>query len=482
MVPALLGGSAEVSFCCSLKATAYSLVQCICNHPLRYPMKFKTLICAPQARLLPALALLSPLLCALVILTSVGCQSIGAQNAETASAAGAELFRSKCGKCHDPELALKEYRSEKVWEDTITRMREEHRADISQAEAERLVQYHVERQKREAAIFQAKCQKCHPGKVFLQRALTPDEARAIVKRMQQKAGNTIEDKDVEIIVRYHMQAQQAALDKNLSGITESVLRDNPRMKKGMALFVKKCSACHTPNRALSVIKDPQVWAETIKRMQHYSKGAISDQEAKELVDFHVTEQQREVNTFKETCTHCHTDERINSRSMSEEQWLATIKRMQKKMPELITDDKVTLLAAYFHRRELVLARIFSGKCQLCHIESNGKATPVGSSKQMDGLIMMTQREFGESIHVTDVNELLAIHLQRQKRDMALFARKCTTCHTSGLPVRKVAGSDVPKARTRAEWISIIATMQGVELTKENQETINSQIDFHIAKQ
>ena len=418
-----------------------------------------------------------------VVLIIFGCQSIAPQRTTlaTTSASGAELFKSKCSKCHDPELALQEYRTEKVRYETITRMKVEHHADISQDEIERLVKYHVDRQKKEAALFNKKCQKCHPGKIFLEQRLTPDQARAIIKRMQQKAGNTIEDKDVEIIVQYHVRAQNAAVQASLGAVYGKVLGGSPKLQRGIALFVKKCSSCHNPSRALSVIKDPQVWAQTIRRMQYYSKGNITDQDVKDLVDFHVSRQQKEIDTFRKTCTKCHSDSRINSRSMSEEQWLATIKRMQKKAPELITDEKVNLLAAYFHRRELTMARIFYNRCQLCHYSNTGKALPAGSTRRMDGLIVLANQEFGQSLQIKDVNNLLSLHIQRQKRVMQLYENNCKQCHTEGSPEKKKPEQKITESRTRAEWISFIAALQGVELSEETQNAINNQIQYHISR-
>lgn len=424
------------------------------------------------------LALLVPLL----LLATFGCQQLAVQKIMPAPASGAELFQAKCTTCHDLARALNQYRSEEVWFATITRMKEAHHAELSREEITQLANYHVERQRQEAALFQEKCQKCHPGKVFLEQNLTADQARAIIKRMQLQAGNTIGDADVEIIVRYHTQAQQAALTDNLRGIYRQVLGAQPELKRGVVLFLEKCSTCHQPDRALAVIKDPQVWALTIKRMQSYSKGAITDRDAQDLVEFHVSEQQREIATFKETCTKCHDDERITSRSMSEEQWLATIKRMREKAPELITDEKVNLLAAYFHRRELALARIFSDKCRLCHDKkAEASAGPSVTSAPLEGLITLANAEFGGSLQVQDVKYLLSPHVERQKRAMRLYEQNCSTCHPEGVPKKRAAGAAAPGERTREQWISFIAVLQGEELDKGVQNTINSQIDYHLSR-
>jgi hypothetical protein len=73
-------------------------------------------------------------------------------------ASEAELFKPKGSKCHDPELALKEYRSAEAWHDTITRMKKEHNANITRKEIDILVKYHVERQKQGAAVFRDRCE------------------------------------------------------------------------------------------------------------------------------------------------------------------------------------------------------------------------------------------------------------------------------------------------------------------------------------
>lgn len=412
-----------------------------------------------------------------IMIASIGCHQLpGPKTAPAPS--GAELFKSKCSHCHDPDLATNKYRSEQSWFDTITRMKEQHKADISRAEIDLLVQYHVERQQREAALFKEKCEQCHPGTIFLQQTLSADQARAIIKRMQQQAGNQVADKDIEIIVRYHVQAQQAALEKTIAGISEEVMRDQPHISRIKALFVKKCSECHQANRALSYFNDRKVWDQTVKRMQYYSKGAITNREIEDLVDFHVTQQQQEVDAFKQTCTKCHDDARINNRSMSEEQWLETIKRMQQKAPELISDEKVNLLAAYFHRRELTLARIFHGKCHLCH--PDGSETAAESNTTMKFLSTRANAEYGRGLQVTD-KELLSVHVERQTRTLQLYERKCFTCHPNDLPNAKGSGGTNPDRRTRTEWISFIATLQNMELTKNVQELIDGQIDYHLSR-
>lgn len=428
------------------------------------------------------------LLVFLLLLLSVGLPLNAEENtAPTSPADEAELFKFKCGKCHDPDLALTEYRSEEVWRDTITRMREVNNADISKEDAQSLITYHVERQKREAAIFKEKCEKCHPGKVFLGKSLSEEQVRSIIKRMQQKPGSTIEEKDIDTIVKYHARSRRAAIMEGLQPYMENLeVQAAPKqtisMQEGLALFSEKCAECHELQRALSVFKDPEVWEQTIKRMQYYSKGEITDEQVKRLVGFHVTEQERELYAFRTTCTKCHDEARINNKSMSDEQWLATIRRMQQKAPELISDEKVSLLAAYFHRRELTMAKIFSGKCRICHYGVAGEADFQASQVQLGALIVYASDEIGDALQLNDIESLVYSHTMRQLRNMQLFRQECTTCHPDGPPGREEEEKEEKAGRSRAEWITYIATLQGLELNKDIQSTISSQIDYHIKRQ
>jgi hypothetical protein len=279
-----------------------------------------------------------------------------------------------------------------------------------------------------------------------------------------------------------LQNEQETKQDNLTGYLVQTFPKQQRTKKiNLSLFEEKCSVCHSPDRALTVFKDPEVWEETIKRMQYYSKGEISDNHAKDLVDFHISRQQSEIDTFQETCTKCHDDERINNRSMSPEQWQATIKRMQQKVPELISDEKVIILSSYFHRRELSMARIFHDKCPLCHVKSSEITLNQAFDQQTTNLIVMASQEFGGSLQIRKFRSLQASHIERQKRNMQLYESDCQICHVVGLPNEQVDSIDSQGKRTRSEWVFFIVSLQKIELTKEIQKSINSQIELHISR-
>lgn len=60
-------------------------------------------------------------------------------------------------------------------------------------------------------------------------------------------------------------------------------------KDAKALFEAKCSICHPTSRPLGKTKDRQGWTETVTRMQKGNGCPISDEEAKQIIDYLVAE-------------------------------------------------------------------------------------------------------------------------------------------------------------------------------------------------
>ncbi len=390
---------------------------------------------------------------------------------------GFELFQQKCSKCHGLDRALQATKSKDAWMATINRMRDEHQVDISGQDIELLVRYHAGRQQQEAALFKEKCQVCHPGKVFLENNFTPQQTREIIRRMQEKAGNIITDDDVELIVNYHKREHRQALQNNLrAAFGLQPQKDNSMNMAAIVLFMDKCSQCHVVDIALSVLKDERVWKKTIKQMQVYSRGRITDKDAEELVGFHVSRQKLEIDTFQKTCTSCHDDERILSRSMNSEEWTATIKRMQQKAPQLITDEKITILASYHHRREMVLASIFLGNCGMCHTISDTFDTTVSPSA-IGTLVLLAEEKFTDDVTPPDVQSLLKLHSQKEQREMQLFEGRCTMCHAE----EETDQSIKKMKRSREEWTLFIASLEEQVYNDDVATAIETQINYHVVK-
>ncbi|MFC1523440.1 hypothetical protein ACFL6N_01490 [Thermodesulfobacteriota bacterium] len=387
---------------------------------------------------------------------------------------GGGLFNEKCQKCHGVRRTLTTQKDEETWVKTILRMQEKEKSDISSEQLEKLVQYHVERQKRENALFQDKCQKCHPGNRFIQKAMTPEQARTVIKTMQEKAGNTIRSEDVELIINYHIREHNLAVQQGLSRTTGQALGIGSSVDpKIITLFVSKCSSCHEPERSMYVFKDKKTWSRTLRKMQAYSRGFISTEDTVKLVSFHVRNQKNSMEIFKETCTECHTSAKIFQRSMTDEQWRHTIREMQKKSPDLISEGKIDVLLGFIQRFEQVIANIFEGQCSNCHLDDRNIGTV--KAEAQDSLIVLVNERFTTAVSQPDVQTILNSHKERENRQMSIFTDDCTQCHPDDQPRTK-------RIRSRDEWTKIIATKQDKTHNNNVARSINTQIKFHIADQ
>ncbi len=390
---------------------------------------------------------------------------------EDETRSGADLFQAECQKCHGLRRVISAFRDEETWINTISRMRDKNKADITSEEIEQLVKFHVERQKKETAVFKSKCQKCHPGGRFVQKALTPAQARIIIKKMQEKAGNTIKDEDVQLIINYHMREHQLALKKSMQSAFSNVLEDYGIDPEALTLFVEKCSSCHELERSMFVYKDEQAWQKTIKKMQAYSRGLMTDDEVNRLVAFHAKRQKTELEVFRETCLACHTAARIFRRSMTEEEWLATVKKMQEKAPTLINDEKITILTNFHQKQENIMASLFEGQCKQCHIYLTRAASMSTGAKY--SLKILASEKFAADESKPDIDELIIFHSERERREMDVFG-ECSKCHPEGR-------SKSYNTRTREDWILLISSMQDKVFSQKVATGINTQINFHVAK-
>ena len=97
---------------------------------------------------------------------------------------------------------------------------------------------------------------------------------------------------------------------------------------------------------------------------------------------------------------------------------------------------------------------------------------------MGGVVVFASEEIRDSFQINDIHNLVSFHVMRQDRKILLYRNNCSnTCHPNGPPKK-----DRRRKADKAEWISLIAILQGQELNKEIQNTINSQIDYHISNQ
>jgi len=81
----------------------------------------------------------------------------------------------------------------------------------------------------------------------------------------------------------------AVLSAALFLIVGSAFAAGHEKDTGNELFEAKCSACHSLSRPLEKTKDRDGWTATVTRMQKVNGCPISDEEAKQIIDYLVKE-------------------------------------------------------------------------------------------------------------------------------------------------------------------------------------------------
>jgi len=275
-----------------------------------YKYRIKKIICTPY----PLLVFFIFLACAVPI--------------EAPPSRYSSLFEAKCSKCHTLERALIAAKDRTAWKKTILEMERKEGSGITEDDVKKLVEYHVERQKREQEIFEKDCSQCHELDRSLGKLKTRSGWCQTIKRMQNKAPGTICDEDVDVLINYHTRKGRMLSD----------------------LFLKKCSKCHSPERALRVHGDWMIWEKTILEMKSKYGSDITANDAKKLIKYHVERQKEEQEIFKKDCTLCHPSERSLGKQYTRSEWCKIIRRMQNKAPDIICDEEIDILVNYHIRK------------------------------------------------------------------------------------------------------------------------------------
>ena len=88
---------------------------------------------------------------------------------------------------------------------------------------------------------------------------TPDQWRATIRRMMKKAPEVINDEKVDTLMHYHIRAHNTITLGELQGESR-VLGLGPA-----ELFQRKCSTCHSLEKALHTLRDEESWKLTPRR-------------------------------------------------------------------------------------------------------------------------------------------------------------------------------------------------------------------------
>jgi len=119
-----------------------------------------------------------------------------------------------------------------------------------------------------------------------------------------------------------------------------------------SLVEQKCSKCHTLERAYSTITTKDGWKAIVEEMRNYDKQWIADSDVPKMVDYlfkiRGTVEKTEIakSLFERKCSKCHPLEVALSKSMTKEQWLEVVKRMQGKDRDWLTDEDIVKISDY----------------------------------------------------------------------------------------------------------------------------------------
>lgn len=142
------------------------------------------------------------------------------------------------------------------------------------------------------------------------------------------------------------------------------------MARDRRLFEDKCGLCHNPNRVFIETLTNEQLEEIVSRMRARAPDWISQEEAATILTYlkegapGSEEVQRlefgnDVKAlYRNRCAACHTLERVYlmlERDRDNAQWALTVKRMQARAPDWITDEEADQIIAYLETLEPQLA-------------------------------------------------------------------------------------------------------------------------------
>jgi mono/diheme cytochrome c family protein len=122
-----------------------------------------------------------------------------------AVAKGEAVFEQKCNKCHGLDRATSRTETKEKWAAIVKQMEGKQGAGISDADAGQILVYLVARHRlvsKGQALFEQKCSQCHGLERATSRTKTKEKWAAILKQMEEKQGAGISDADAEKILDY----------------------------------------------------------------------------------------------------------------------------------------------------------------------------------------------------------------------------------------------------------------------------------------
>jgi len=135
--------------------------------------------------------------------------------ANEAAVQGQSLFEQKCSQCHELSRATARTETKERWAEIVKKMQAKPGSGITDADADRILDYLVAGHAAASegqSLFEQKCSRCHGLTRVTSRAATKEQWEAIVAKMKAKTGSGIADADaakiLDFLVTRHKTAPQ----------------------------------------------------------------------------------------------------------------------------------------------------------------------------------------------------------------------------------------------------------------------------------
>ncbi len=379
------------------------------------------------------------------------------------------MIMTKCSRCHDLKRVVALERDEETWRKIVTAMSKEKGSDISKDEIDVMVRYHIQKQKKDRELFEKKCSNCHKRMNIrspLEIEKTPDEWRATIRRMMGKTKEVMIDENIDTLIHYHIRAHSMITLEKLEA-QSTILGLEPS-----ELFEKKCSVCHSLEKALHALKDDESWQKTIQAMAKKHGSAITESAISGLVNFHVARQKKEQELFLRDCSQCHPADVALETGKTDEQWRETAKKMMDKAGRKISEEELNILTQYHVRYEKTMDSLSIKKCTRCH-DRKRILTTTGTPQTLERIIVKMSEKEGGDITPDDVRSLVHYHAAKQKIEQQIFLKDCSECHEPEETLKE--------KKSKEEWRQTIRRMMAKTDKMITDEELDILINYHIRR-
>jgi cytochrome c2 len=284
--------------------------------------------------------------------------------------------------------------------------------------------------------------------------------------MMEKTGKVMSDENIDTLIYYHIRAH--------SMITFAKLEAQSKILglRSAKLFERKCSICHSLEKALHTLRDEESWKKTIQAMAKKKGSSITASDVSELVNFHVARQEKEQKLFLRDCSQCHPADIALESGKTHEQWRDTARKMMERAGKKISDEELDILTRYHVSYEKTLDSLFIKKCTRCH-DRKRILTIKGTPQTLERIIVEMSEKEGSDITPNDIRRLVSYHVAKQKIEQEVFLKDCSECHEPEETLKEKKSKD--------EWRQTIRRMMAKTDKMITDEELDILINYHIRR-